>query len=33
MFERYTEYPKSDGQEICDVVGRVAGKAIGYGDV
>jgi len=33
MFERYTEYTKRDGQEIRDFAGRVAGKAIGHGDV
>jgi hypothetical protein len=33
MFERYMEYTKRDGQEIRDFAGRVAGKAIGHGDV
>jgi len=33
MFERYTEYTKRDGPEIRDFAGRVAGKAIGHGDV
>jgi hypothetical protein len=32
-FERYTEYSKREGQEIRDFAGRVAGKAIGHGDV
>jgi hypothetical protein len=32
-FERYTEYTKKDEREIRDIAGRVAGKAIGYGDV
>ena len=32
-FERYTEYTKREEREIRDFAGRVAGKAIGYGDV
>jgi len=32
-FERYTECTKRDGREIRDFAGRVAGKAIGHGDV
>jgi len=32
-FERYTEYTKREEREIRDVTGRIAGKAIGYGDV
>jgi len=32
-FERYTEYTKRKEREIHDFAGRVAGKAIGYGDV
>jgi len=32
-FERYTEYTKREEREIRDLVGRVAGKAIGHGDV
>jgi len=32
-FVRYTQYAKRDEQEIHDFAGRVAGKAIGYGDV
>jgi len=32
-FERYTEYTKRDGQEIHDVAGRVAGKAIGVAEI
>jgi hypothetical protein len=32
-FERYTEYTKKDEREIGDFTGRVAGKAIGHGDV
>jgi hypothetical protein len=32
-FEQYTEYTKSDGREIHDFAGMVAGKAIGRGDV
>jgi hypothetical protein len=32
-FERYTECTKSDEREIHDFAGRVAGKAIGYGDL
>jgi hypothetical protein len=32
-FQRYTEYTKRDEREIHDFAGRVAGKAIGYGDV
>jgi hypothetical protein len=31
--ERYTEYTKREEREIRDFAGRVAGKAIGYGDV
>ena len=30
---RYTEYGKSEEREISVFTGRVAGKAIGYGDV
>ena len=33
QFIRYTEYKKSEEHEIGDFAGRVAGKAIGYGDV
>jgi len=32
-FERYSEYTKRDGREIRDFAGKVAGKAIGHGDV
>jgi hypothetical protein len=32
-FERYTEYTKKEEREIGDFAGRVAGKAIGHGDV
>jgi hypothetical protein len=32
-FEQYTEYSKSNEREIHDFAGRVAGKAIGYGDL
>jgi len=32
-FEQYTEYTKREEREIRDFAGRVAGKAIGYGDV
>jgi len=32
-FVRYTQYAKRDEREIHDFAGRVAGKAIGYGDV
>jgi len=32
-FERYTEYTKREEREIRDFAGRVAGKAIGHGDV
>jgi hypothetical protein len=32
-FDRYTEYTKREEQEIRDFAGRIAGKAIGYGDV
>jgi len=32
-FERYTEYTKREEREIHDIAGRVACKAIGYGDV
>ena len=32
-FIRYTQYAKRDEQEIHEFAGRVAGKAIGYGDV
>jgi hypothetical protein len=31
-FERYTQYTKREGQDICDFGGTVAGKAIGHGD-
>ena len=33
QFIRYTEFGKSEEREISDFAGRVAGKAIGYGDV
>jgi hypothetical protein len=33
MFKWYTEYTRRDGQEIHNFAGRVAGKAIGHGDV
>jgi len=32
-FEWYTEYTKREEREICKFAGRVAGKAIGYGNV
>jgi len=32
-FEQYTEYTKKEEREIGDFAGRVAGKAIGHGDV
>jgi len=32
-FEQYTEYTKRSEREISDIAGRVAGKAIGHGDV
>jgi len=32
-FVRYTQYAKSDERDIHNIGGRVAGKAIGYGDV
>jgi len=32
-FEQYTEYTKREEREIRDFAGRVAGKAIGHGDV
>jgi len=32
-FEQYTEYTKREKREIRDFAGRVAGKAIGHGDV
>jgi len=32
-FKRYTEYTKTEEREIGDFAGRVAGKAIGHGDV
>jgi hypothetical protein len=32
-FERYTEYTKREEPEIRNFAGRIAGKAIGHGDV
>jgi len=32
-FKLYTEYTKREEREIRDFAGRIAGKAIGYGDV
>jgi len=32
-FERYTDYTTREEREIRDFAGRIAGKAIGYGDV
>jgi hypothetical protein len=32
-FKQYAEFTNGDGWEICDVVGRVTGKAVGHGDI